>query len=120
MSTSKLCVSIQVHFFGCKFLRVKSGKTCKNFVKDTHYVAMKTIRCNINYISASISRVSRTGISITLILAQRSFSLCIHFNDHEGFWTKPVQILMFSSPTGYLLTYSGFPLLNWGIFYRFL
>ena len=27
---------------------------------------------------------------------------------------------MFASPTGYMLTSSGFPLLDWGIFYKFL
>ena len=27
---------------------------------------------------------------------------------------------MFASPTSYMLTFSGFPLLNWGIFYKFL
>ena len=30
-----------------------------------------------------------------------------------------VEILVFATPTGYMLTTSGFPLLNWGIFYRF-
>ena len=29
-------------------------------------------------------------------------------------------IQVFASPTGYMLTSFGFPLLNWGIFYRFL
>jgi hypothetical protein len=27
---------------------------------------------------------------------------------------------VFASPTGYMLTSSGFPLLNWGIFHTFL
>ena len=36
------------------------------------------------------------------------------------FWALSVDILVFASPTGYMLTSSGFPLLNWGIFYKFL
>ena len=28
--------------------------------------------------------------------------------------------MVFASPTGYMLTSSGFPTLNWGIFYKFL
>jgi hypothetical protein len=36
------------------------------------------------------------------------------------FWTQAVDILVFASPTGCMLTSSGFPLLNWGIFYKFL
>ena len=29
------------------------------------------------------------------------------------FWAEPVEILMVASPTGYMLTSSGFPLLKW-------
>ena len=32
----------------------------------------------------------------------------------------PVEILVFASPTGYILTSSGLPLLNWGIIHKFL
>ena len=35
-------------------------------------------------------------------------------------WASTVEILVFESPTGYMLTSSGFLLLNWGIFYKFL
>ena len=41
-------------------------------------------------------------------------------SDQGGFWASPVEILVFASPTGYMLTSSGFPLLNSGIFYKFL
>ena len=30
------------------------------------------------------------------------------------------DILVFASPTGYMFTSSGFPLFNWGLFYKFL
>ena len=37
-------------------------------------------------------------------------------NDRGGFWTyKSVEIHVFASPTGYMLTSFGVPLLNWGI-----
>ena len=36
------------------------------------------------------------------------------------FWAQSIEILVFASPTGYILISSGFPLLNWGVFYRFL
>ena len=41
-------------------------------------------------------------------------------SDQGDFWAQSVEILVFASPTGYMLTSSGFPLLNWGIFYKFL
>ena len=41
-------------------------------------------------------------------------------SDRGDFWAQPVEILVFATPTGYLFTSSGFPLLNWGIFYKFL
>ena len=39
--------------------------------------------------------------------------------DRGDFRASSVEILVFASPTGYMLTSSGFPLLNWGIFYKF-
>ena len=36
------------------------------------------------------------------------------------FWALSVDILVFPSPTGYTLTSFGFPLLNWGIFFKVL
>ena len=36
------------------------------------------------------------------------------------FWAWPVHILVFLTPTGYMLTSFGFPWRNWGIFYKFL
>ena len=44
----------------------------------------------------------------------------VQSSDRGDFWALLVQILVFASPTGYMLTYSGSPLLNWGIFYKFL
>ena len=41
-------------------------------------------------------------------------------SDREDFWAQAVEILVFASPTGSMLTSSGFPSLNWGIFYKFL
>ena len=38
----------------------------------------------------------------------------------EIFWAKPVEILVFASPTGYKLAFSGYSLLNWDIFYKLL
>ena len=38
----------------------------------------------------------------------------------ENFWAQPVEILVFASQTGDMFTSSGFPLLDWGIFYNFL
>jgi hypothetical protein len=32
---------------------------------------------------------------------------------------KSVKILVFSSPTNYMLTSYGISLLNWGVFYKF-
>ena len=37
-------------------------------------------------------------------------------NDQGDCWAQPVEILVFASQAGYMLTSSGFPLLNWGIF----
>ena len=45
-----------------------------------------------------------------------SLSQCIKVHetsDRGGFWAEPVEILVFASPTGQVLTSSGFPLLNW-------
>ena len=36
------------------------------------------------------------------------------------FGPQSVEILVFASPTSYMVTSSGFPLLIWGIFYIFL
>jgi hypothetical protein len=44
----------------------------------------------------------------------------MHGSDRGDFWAYSVEILVFASPTGYMLTSSGFPLLHWGIFYKFL
>ena len=41
-------------------------------------------------------------------------------NDLGDSWAQPVEILVFATPTGYMLTSSGFPLFNWSIFYKFL
>ena len=41
-------------------------------------------------------------------------------NNLPDHWAEPVEILVFAIPTGYMLTSSGYPVLNWGIFYRFL
>ena len=41
-------------------------------------------------------------------------------SDREDFWALAVEILVFASPTGHILTSSGFPLVEWGIFYKFL
>ena len=41
-------------------------------------------------------------------------------SDRGDFWAQPVEILVFASPTSYMLTASGFPLLNWGVFCKFL
>jgi hypothetical protein len=38
-------------------------------------------------------------------------------NSHWGdFWVLTIEILVFASPTGYMLTFFGFSLLNWIIF----
>ena len=39
-------------------------------------------------------------------------------SDREHFWAQSVEILMLVSPTGHMLTSSGFPSLNWGICYK--
>ena len=41
-------------------------------------------------------------------------------SDRGDFWAKPVQILVIARSTGYMLTSSGFILLNWGILNNFL
>jgi hypothetical protein len=41
-------------------------------------------------------------------------------SDRGDFLAKPVEILVFASPSGYMLTSSNFPLLNWGIFDKVL
>ena len=41
-------------------------------------------------------------------------------SERGDFWAEPVEILVFASPTGYMLTSAGFCTLNWGIFYKFL
>jgi hypothetical protein len=38
-------------------------------------------------------------------------------SDRGDFRAYSVEILVFVGPTGYMLISSGFPLLNWGIFY---
>ena len=35
-------------------------------------------------------------------------------SDRGDFWALPIEILVLARPTGYMLTSSGFPLLNWG------
>ena len=40
-------------------------------------------------------------------------------SDRGDLLAEPVEIVVFASPTGYMVTSSGFPLLNWGIFYEF-
>ena len=41
--------------------------------------------------------------------------------DRGDFWAQPpVEILVFASPTGHMLTSSAFPSLNWDMFYKFL
>ena len=48
-------------------------------------------------------------------------SLLDAYTNYWGdYWAQPVEILVSGSPTGYMLTSSGFSLLNWGIFYQFL
>ena len=45
----------------------------------------------------------------------------IRSSDRGDFWAQPVEMLVFASPTGYMmLTSSGLPLLNWGLFYKLL
>ena len=44
----------------------------------------------------------------------------INTTDRGDFWAQPVDILVFASPTSYMLTPSGFPSLHWGIFYKYL
>ena len=39
-------------------------------------------------------------------------------SDWGDFWASLVEILVFPSPTGYMLTSSGFPSLNWCILYK--
>ena len=66
----------------------------------------------------------------SLIKDNWKMSTCNRFDlGRLGYWlviprnlpgTEPVEILVFASPTGYMLTSSGFPLWNWGIFYKFL
>ena len=41
-------------------------------------------------------------------------------SDRVDLWSYLVEILLFASPTGYMLTLSDFRLLNWGITYKFL
>ena len=42
-------------------------------------------------------------------------------SDPGDFWVAYlVEILVFASPTGYMLSSSGSPLLKWGTFYKFL
>ena len=55
--------------------------------------------------------------SYAMALAYHS---CIWNNDCGDFCAWPVEILVIASPTGYMSTTSGFPSLNWGIFYKFL
>ena len=38
-------------------------------------------------------------------------------SDRGDFWALPVEILVFASPTGYMLTSPGFPLWNRGVSY---
>ena len=56
----------------------------------------------------------------TVVGGTHTQTLSIGISDGGDFWAWSVEILMFSSPTGYMLTSSGFPLVNWGIFYKFL
>ena len=44
----------------------------------------------------------------------------LHFSVHEDFWTWSVEILVFPSPTCYMLTSFDFSSLVWDIFYKFL
>ena len=41
-------------------------------------------------------------------------------SDCGDFWAQFVEILVFASPTSYMLTSFAFALLDWGIFHRFL
>jgi hypothetical protein len=41
-------------------------------------------------------------------------------SDQGDLWAYSVEIQVFATPIGSMLTSFGFPLLNWGIFYKFL
>ena len=40
-------------------------------------------------------------------------------NLQGDFRTQSIKFLMFPSPAGYMLSHLGFPLLHWGVFYKF-
>ena len=41
-------------------------------------------------------------------------------NEQGDFCAQSVEILVFASPTSYMMTFLNFPLSNQGIFYKFL
>ena len=51
------------------------------------------------------------NMTFNLLLKEKkgSFQPVIRLGD---FWAQPVEILVFASPTGYMFTSFGFPLLN--------
>ena len=63
---------------------------------------------------------AHAGGGLFSLLSGPTVALIVSTSDRGDFWALPVEILVFANPTGYMLTFSGFPLLNWRIFYRFL
>jgi hypothetical protein len=48
------------------------------------------------------------------------WDIVIATSEREDFWASSVEILVFASAAGYIMTSSGFPFSNSGIFYKFL
>ena len=71
-----------------------------------------------NYMMVSFQRKSLQANNLFNYLAfvcQESHNIQLECSDTGHFWARSVEILVFASPTGYMLTSSGgFPLLNWG------
>ena len=80
---------------------------------------------DVTNLQALSRRLDDVHVIYVILLSIRATPLKIKHKviqpgDRGDFWAQPVEILVFASPAGYKLTSSRFPLLNLGIFYKFI
>ena len=75
---------------------------------------------SLEFFPSNLSALSCTRkLWSALEVVEYAFFGQVWFNGEGDFWTKSVEILVYPSPTGYMLTSFGFSWWNYGIFYRF-
>ena len=79
------------------------------------------VKCHLEEVGPEGHCQSGRQSELSILYCTSAFSTYFPYgtSDRGDFWTLPVEILVFASPTSYMLTSSGFLLLNWGIFHKF-